>query len=78
MSTEANARGEQSGGAAAWNAPGGGRLGPLVQTEDGGPCRTFVGWDAVAYSIEVAGPSCEAVDRAVTALAPPPLESLPA
>ncbi|WP_433030311.1 protein kinase domain-containing protein [Actinomycetospora sp. CA-053990] len=57
---------------------GRGRLGPLVQTEDGGPCRTFVGWDAVAYSIEVAGPSCEAVDRAVTALAPPPLESLPA
>ena len=78
VSTEANARGEQSGGAAAWNAPSGGRLGPLVQTEDGGPCRTFVGWDAVAYSIEVAGPSCEAVDRAVTALAPPPLESLPA
>jgi hypothetical protein len=37
-----------------------------------------VGWDAVAYSIEVAGPSCEAVDRAVAALAPPPLESLPA
>ena len=28
VSTEANARGEQSGGAAAWNAPGGGRLGP--------------------------------------------------
>jgi hypothetical protein len=40
-------------------------------------CRTTLGRDTVAYSIEVSGPTCEAVDRTVTTLGPPPPESLP-
>ena len=46
--------------------------------EDGDTRRVLLGWDAARYGVEVTGPSCSAVDRAVAALAPPPTDALPA
>ncbi|MHC1562040.1 serine/threonine-protein kinase [Actinomycetospora sp. C-140] len=76
---EVNARSTRAGGGAtSWNAPGGPRVGPAVQDERDGQCRTLLGYDAAAYAAEVVGTDCDVVDRAVAALAPPPADSLPA
>ncbi|GLZ44785.1 hypothetical protein Acsp06_09700 [Actinomycetospora sp. NBRC 106375] len=78
VATEANARASRAGGeVTSWSAPGGPRLGPYLRGEDGSTCRALLGWDRAGYGIEVVGTDCDVVDRAVAALAPPPVESLP-
>ena len=56
---------------------GGGRQGAYVRGEGGATCRALLGWDAAPYSVEVSGPDCDAVDRSVNALGPPPAGTLP-
>ncbi|WP_433783897.1 serine/threonine-protein kinase [Actinomycetospora sp. CA-101289] len=76
---EANARRAAYGDADvnSWNAMGGPRQGAYVRGEDGTTCRAMLGWDAAPYAIEVSGPDCDAVDRTVSALGPPPAGTLP-
>jgi hypothetical protein len=76
---EANARRTAYGEADvnSWTAATGGRQGAYAGGEDGATCRAFLGWDAAPYAVEVSGPDCDAVDRAVTALGPPPAGTLP-
>ncbi|MDD7938159.1 protein kinase [Actinomycetospora lutea] len=78
VATEANARGSRTGETvSSWNAPNGPRQGPYVQAEDGGTCRALLGWDAAPYAAEIVGPDCDAVDRTVAGLGPPPGDALP-
>ncbi|GAA4942131.1 serine/threonine protein kinase [Actinomycetospora succinea] len=78
VATEANARGSRSGETvSSWNAPNGPRQGPYLRAEDGGTCRALLGWDTAPYAAEVVGPDCDAVDRTVAGLGPPPGEGLP-
>ncbi|MFC5142207.1 serine/threonine-protein kinase [Actinomycetospora rhizophila] len=78
VATEANARGSRTGeSVSSWSAPNGPRQGPYLQAEDGGTCRALLGWDAAPYAAEIVGPDCDAVDRTLAGLGPPPGEALP-